>query len=46
MGSEKALYKGIPLLIEALVHGENPVRNARGKGAVFFCWNFRLINIP
>ena len=26
MGSEKALYKGIPLLIEALVHGENPVQ--------------------
>ena len=41
MGSEKALYKGIPLLIEALVHGENPVRNARGKEQ-FFLLEFQI----
>ena len=41
MRSEKALYKGIPLLIEALVHGENPVRNARGKEQ-FFLLEFQI----
>ena len=32
---------GIPLLIEALVHGENPVRNARGKEQ-FFLLEFQI----
>lgn len=41
MRSEKALYKGIPLLIEALVNGENPVRNARGKEQ-FFLLEFQI----